>query len=529
MTAIVPEAVVGATVGDTLPLSGEAIPSLDLGAEQGRLEGVETAGGRALREHAEEDQVGMVGKELSVGPTEQASKSSDPGIDLAPADRNQAKTLTRHRAEDPRREHLGAAPVEVSLLLADRRMFEEAAQLRKQAPPGLLGHRPVAKGRRHGSGDRLEGAFATRERTRRSGRRHLLHVDRERASATGGEEVAATPLGPEDLEPDLATQLEQSQPEGRLDEANRRPLPPSPNAPDAVLIGGEPPIGGSFDRREQDLDRRRPCPVASEALADPLDQRPPPSRWDAGLVGRLGRTPSHRRDATPPRIAPVASVPEPASPPPTEPSTSAVRTTGRGTPATPTPRRIGVGETFRVGRCTAVPKGRRRENMVLRMGEMLVAEGVLSEEQVEEVLAIQREIGEPFGSICERIHGVSPETIEGVWARQYEHLTRELTLDEVEFDPAVAELVSPRQAWQFRVLPIAFDGGSLVLATTRHSLARALRFATRVLRHPAMFLLLEPAALATELQRRHPFGGLNASALEGGVHRPGGGRLRIRR
>ncbi|MHC4832391.1 MAG: GspE/PulE/PilB domain-containing protein [Planctomycetota bacterium] len=159
--------------------------------------------------------------------------------------------------------------------------------------------------------------------------------------------------------------------------------------------------------------------------------------------------------------------------------------------------------------------------MVLRMGEMLVAEGLLSEEQVDEVLAIQREVGEPFGSICERIHGLSPETIEGVWARQYEHLTRELAIDEVDFDPAVADLVSPRQAWQFRVLPIAFDGGALVLATTRHSLARALRFATRVLHHPAMFLLLEPEALAEELQRRHPLGGMNVGMLQGGVPRSG--------
>ena len=159
--------------------------------------------------------------------------------------------------------------------------------------------------------------------------------------------------------------------------------------------------------------------------------------------------------------------------------------------------------------------------MLLRMGEMLVAEGLLDEEQVERVLEVQREVGEPFGSICERIHGLSPETIEGVWARQYEHLTRELTLDEIDFDPSVADLVSARQAWQFRVLPIAFEGGSLMLATTRHGLARALRFANRVLRHPAMFLLLEPAALAEELERRHPLGGMGSRMLEGGAYRPG--------
>lgn len=151
--------------------------------------------------------------------------------------------------------------------------------------------------------------------------------------------------------------------------------------------------------------------------------------------------------------------------------------------------------------------------MVLRIGELLVAQGVLTEEQVERVLEIQREVAEPFGLICERVFGISPEVIEGAWTEQYSRLTEGWRLEDHEFDPAVSSIVTPRQAWQFRVLPVRFDEGSLVLATTRSSLARALRFATKVIKYPAVFVLVDADRLAAELVRRHPLAGLDARSL----------------
>lgn len=153
--------------------------------------------------------------------------------------------------------------------------------------------------------------------------------------------------------------------------------------------------------------------------------------------------------------------------------------------------------------------------MVLRIGELLVAQGVLDETQVAQVLEIQRNVPEPFGAICERLFGISPRTIEGVWSEQYARLSRVWSRSDLEFDPNVADLVSPRQAWQFRVVPIRFDDGALMLATTKRHLARALRFATNVIRYPAMFVVLDADDLAAELSSRYPIKGLDASFVDG--------------
>jgi hypothetical protein len=121
--------------------------------------------------------------------------------------------------------------------------------------------------------------------------------------------------------------------------------------------------------------------------------------------------------------------------------------------------------------------------MVLRIGELLVAQGVLDETQVAQVLETQRNVPEPFGAICERLFGISPRTIEGVWSEQYARLS--------------------------------FDDGALMLATTKRHLARALRFATNVIRYPAIFVILDADDLAAELSSRYPIKGLDASFVDG--------------
>ena len=60
----------------------------------------------------------------------------------------------------------------------------------------------------------------------------------------------------------------------------------------------------------------------------------------------------------------------------------------------------------------------------IRLGQLLVERGMLTEEQVGRVLAQQQETGEPFGVLAERLFGVEPEAIEEAWARQYAGLTR---------------------------------------------------------------------------------------------------------
>lgn len=152
--------------------------------------------------------------------------------------------------------------------------------------------------------------------------------------------------------------------------------------------------------------------------------------------------------------------------------------------------------------------------MEVRIGELLVHAGVLTDMQVRELLARQRACGEPFGALSERLFGVHPRAVEDAWAKQYARLTRRVDPIAEDFDPRVRALVQRRQAWQFRVLPIRFDNGELMMATTERSLVRALGFATRVIGAPTFLVLAEPAALGRALCAQYPLPGMTAESIE---------------
>lgn len=114
--------------------------------------------------------------------------------------------------------------------------------------------------------------------------------------------------------------------------------------------------------------------------------------------------------------------------------------------------------------------------MVLRIGDLLVRQGVLTEQQVEDILTEQRAVGRPFGELAERLFGVSSRDVERAWAEQYAQITGEFNLHGVKFEAEALATVTPRQAWQFRLLPVRYSGDELTVCTTRDHLARALRF-----------------------------------------------------
>lgn len=153
--------------------------------------------------------------------------------------------------------------------------------------------------------------------------------------------------------------------------------------------------------------------------------------------------------------------------------------------------------------------------MSVRLGEVLVRRGVLSEDQVIEILEKQKRSHRPLGVIAERDYGVDGATIERAWAEQYASITGEFDLDSNTPEPEVLWTVSRRQAWQFLVLPVRFEGPELVLATTRENLPRALRFATRVLSRPCYFVLTPSSRLGEALSRCYPMAGFNAASVPG--------------
>ena len=145
--------------------------------------------------------------------------------------------------------------------------------------------------------------------------------------------------------------------------------------------------------------------------------------------------------------------------------------------------------------------------MELRLGTILVDQGILAEDQVKAVLNVQHRTGQPFGLICEQMYDIAPQAIEAAWAHQYAQRTSAVDPRLLVPDPAATEAISRRQAWQFSVLPIKWDGRELMMATTPGDLCRALRFATNVLGIPAYFVMCEPAQLQEAMQMHYPLPG----------------------
>lgn len=151
--------------------------------------------------------------------------------------------------------------------------------------------------------------------------------------------------------------------------------------------------------------------------------------------------------------------------------------------------------------------------MELRLGSLLVDSGVLNHSQVDVILERQLETGSPFGVLAEEMFGVDPEAIEQAWARQYARLTRSINPDEERFDERALGLVSRRQAWQFRVMPVRFDPVELMLATTQQHLRRALRFSTNVLGVPVFMVMCTPEDLGRGLCRWYPMPGMTPRSV----------------
>jgi hypothetical protein len=141
----------------------------------------------------------------------------------------------------------------------------------------------------------------------------------------------------------------------------------------------------------------------------------------------------------------------------------------------------------------------------MRIGELLVAQGALTRDQVQAILEQQSRCGRPFGDLAERMFGVTPEAVEQAWIDQYVELQTEVDLETQRIDLEVLRVVNRRQAWQFHMLPMYYDQHELMLATCRESLKRAVNFAWHRLNDPVFFLIAKRPQLEEFLMEHYPW------------------------
>lgn len=144
-----------------------------------------------------------------------------------------------------------------------------------------------------------------------------------------------------------------------------------------------------------------------------------------------------------------------------------------------------------------IPKG-------IPIGQLLVEQGVLTREQVDHILKVQKASHRPFGDLAERLYGIAPQAVEDAWVEQYLRTVGTVDLDDVRFDADCLRMLNRRQAWQFHLLPANRDDGALSAATDAENLVRAVNFSARRIDEEVSLLIAERRQLRDFLMKHYP-------------------------
>ena len=103
-----------------------------------------------------------------------------------------------------------------------------------------------------------------------------------------------------------------------------------------------------------------------------------------------------------------------------------------------------------------------RQPLRRRLGDLLVAEGLITGEQLAKALDEQKGTGDKLGSVLVRLDLLQEETLIGFLSRQYG--VPSITISQLDVDPEVLRLVPAQIAKKHEVLPIKREHGTLTLA-----------------------------------------------------------------
>lgn len=153
--------------------------------------------------------------------------------------------------------------------------------------------------------------------------------------------------------------------------------------------------------------------------------------------------------------------------------------------------------------------------MTIRLGDLLVQHGCLSNEQRDRIIEVQRGTARPFGVLAEELFGVAPSDVEVAWATQYAVVAPRFDPHLHTIDPDVLEVIERRQAWQFRLIPVRHEGDETVFVTTVEDLARALRFTGWRIPGPCTFCICDSEGLQAALGMHYPMDGADTAGPGG--------------
>ena len=102
--------------------------------------------------------------------------------------------------------------------------------------------------------------------------------------------------------------------------------------------------------------------------------------------------------------------------------------------------------------------------MSIRLGEILVKESLITQDQLQKALDFQRTNGGKLGSCLTRLGFITDDDITGVLSRQYG--VPSINLKYYEIDPNVIKLIPQDTAARYQVIPLSRVGSVLTIAMT---------------------------------------------------------------
>src|SRR5260221_4362653 len=102
--------------------------------------------------------------------------------------------------------------------------------------------------------------------------------------------------------------------------------------------------------------------------------------------------------------------------------------------------------------------------MSVRLGEILVKESLITQDQVQKALEFQRDNGGKLGSCLTKMGFITDDDITGVLSRQYG--VPSINLKFYEIDPNVIKLIPQDTALRYQVIPLSRVGSVLTIAMT---------------------------------------------------------------
>ena len=136
---------------------------------------------------------------------------------------------------------------------------------------------------------------------------------------------------------------------------------------------------------------------------------------------------------------------------------------------------------------------------------------MLTTNQVEQALAAQAEREVPLGRIVEQLFDVERTAVIEALAEQIVMRSPDASLATETFDAQCLRMISAKEAWDNLVLPIRWEGGELLCATTVETLPGAVELLQHKLDCPFHFAIAEMRPLEEFIASLYAYEGAEVS------------------